>query len=511
MKKRFNLWDKLPALNRLFQSSSKSSLSASVISRATPFVDVAFYQEQSSQQFANSRDAVEHFLTTGWQHNFSPCIAFSVSHYLSAYPDISEAGINPLLHFLESGWQESRLAFSVEGHINELIGYDKDQLVLLGKRPLNIHLTWTACNRLAGWVAGMQSQSRDVEISVPSGLIGRARLQKPSLHSGDITHHHFEFYVESPASPVTAKFVDGKNNAETTLDSNPPSRSGFSNVEEFLQRPISANTTAIAPCSKELVKAFITEKRTLARLAEETESNNDKVSIVMPVFNRGTLVASAMTSVAKQRYSNWELIIVDDGSTDKSLDVIDDTIKKLGIESKTRVLALETNMGVSRARNEGLTLTEAPVIAYLDSDNTWDTDYLSLVMEVFETNPDANSLYAGQYVYFYNEVTRRRYLAGLRLQPFNRELLEQENYIDLNIFAHRRTLYEQLGGFNEQMRRLVDWDLILRYTKEQPPRLIPALLAQYNMGIVENQITNQEDLRKNLEFINRQARDKERI
>jgi hypothetical protein len=130
---------------------------------------------------------------------------------------------------------------------------------------------------------------------------------------------------------------------------------------------------------------------------------------------------------------------------------------------------------------------------------------------VFETNPDANSLYAGQYVYFYNEVTRRRYLAGLRLQPFNRELLEQENYIDLNIFAHRRTLYEQLGGFNEQMRRLVDWDLILRYTKEQPPRLIPALLAQYNMGIVENQITNQEDLRKNLEFINRQARDKERI
>ncbi len=492
MKKRFNLWDKLPALNRLFRSGSKSSLSASVISRATPFVDVAFYQEQSNQQFANPRDAVEHFLTTGWRHNFSPCIAFSVSHYLSAYPDIREAGINPLLHFLESGWAENRLAYTLDGQVNELVGYQDGSLISLGPRPLDIHLEWTAYNRLAGWVANIQSDNREVELSDASGLIGITRVQKPSPSSGDMTYSHFEFYLEKPASPVSAKFIDLDQPVETTLTTEPPPKPDYRSVEEFLQRPVLPETTAVTPCSRQLLKAFITEKRTLVRLAEETESNNDKVSIVMPVFNREALVASAITSVAKQRYSNWELIIVDDGSTDKSLDVIDDTIKKLGIESKTRVLALETNMGVSRARNEGLALTEAPIITYLDSDNTWDRDYLSLVMEVFETNPDANSLYAGQYVYFYNEVLKRRYLAGLRLQPYNRELLEQENYIDLNIFAHRRALYEQLGGFNEQMRRLVDWDLILRYTKEQPPRLIPALLAQYNMGIAENQITRLE-------------------
>ncbi len=492
MKKRFNLWDKLPALNFLFRSSSEPSISGAAISRATPFVDPVFYQEQSGQTFATNQAATEHFLTTGWQHNFSPCIAFSVSHYLSAYPDIREAGINPLLHFLESGWAENRLSYTMNGQVNELLGYQESSLITLGPRPLGIHLEWTACNRLAGWVANIQSDNRKVELYDASGLIGIALVQRPSPSSGDMAYSHFEFYPETPNSPISAKFNDDNQQVETTLTTKPPPQPDYQSVEEFLQRPIPENTTAIAPCSKELVKAFIVEKRTLVRLSEETESNNDKVSIVMPVFNRETLVASAITSVAKQRYHNWELIIVDDGSTDKSLDIIDDTINKLGIESQTRVLALETNMGVSHARNQGLAAAEAPIIAYLDSDNTWDRDYLSLVMEVFETNPDANSLYAGQYVYFYNEVSDRRYLAGLRIQPFNRALLEKENYIDLNIFAHRRALYEQLGGFNEQMRRLVDWELILRYTEEQPPRLIPALLAQYNMGIAENQITRLE-------------------
>ncbi len=137
----------------------------------------------------------------------------------------------------------------------------------------------------------------------------------------------------------------------------------------------------------------------------------------------------------------------------------------------------------------GLAIARGPVIAYLDSDNTWDRDYLSLVAAEFESNPNATSVYAGQYVYLYNEVLDRRYLIGIRIQPFNGELLDQGSYIDLNIFAHRRELYEQLGGFNEQMRRLVDWDLILKYTKQQKPLLIPALLAEYNIGNAKNQIS----------------------
>lgn len=459
--------------------------------KIAPFFDFDFYQSQSGQKFPNEQSALEHFIEVGWKNDFSPCESFSVEHYLSAYPDIRDAGVNPLLHFLDSGWQENRRAFSVSGHVNELIGYQNNQLIALGPRPLEIHIEWTACNRLAGWVANIQSDNRKVEISDVSGLIGITSVQKPSPASGDLTYSHFEFYVENPTSPVSAKFEDGNNQTLTTLDEKPPAESDYLSVADFLQRPVYVNTTAVAPCSKRLVKAFTKEKRKLVELSETAKAQTTMVSIVMPVFNRESLVASAITSVVKQRYENWELIIVDDGSTDESLKVIKHTIKGLGVESKVRVLTSETNCGVSHARNQGLAIAQAPVIAYLDSDNTWDRDYLTLVMEVFESNPEADSVYAGQYVYFYNKISNNRYLAGIRLQPFNRELLEQENYIDLNIYAHRRKLYEQLGGFNEQMRRLVDWDLILRYTDEQYPRVIPALLAQYNMGIAENQITHE--------------------
>ncbi|MEQ9566116.1 MAG: glycosyltransferase family A protein, partial [Pseudomonadales bacterium] len=432
-------------------------------------------------------------MNTGWRSHFDPCRAFSTEHYLSAYPDIREAGINPLLHFLESGWQENRQAFSESGHLNELVGYQRGKLISLGARPLDLHLEWTACNRLAGWVANIQSDNRKVDISGDSGLIGVASVQKPSPSSGDMTYSHFEFYLESPISPVSAKFIDVNNQTEITLASEPLPEPGYASVEEFLQRPISPDTTAVAPCSRQLIKEFIKEKRELVAISDAAKDQTTMASIVMPVFNRESLVASAITSVAKQRYTNWELIIVDDGSTDKSLDVVKQTIKTLNIESKTTVITLEENAGVSHARNRGLAVARGPIIAYLDSDNSWDRDYLSLITAAFKKNPDIDSVYTGQYVYFFNEVLQRRYLAGIRIQPFNRKLLEQENYIDLNIFAHRKKLYDQMGGFNEQMRRLVDWDLILKYTREQEPLLIPALLAQYNSGIAENQITQIED------------------
>ena len=491
MKKIFALWGKLPSLQRFLRATPEPSSAETI----APFFDGVFYQKQSGQQFPSDQQAIDHFLTTGWRENLSPSRAFSVQHYLSAYPDIREAEVNPLLHFLEPGWQENRQAFSTSGHINELIGYQQGTLLALGPRPLDIHLEWTSCNRLAGWVANIQGDNREVEIAHQSELIGRARVQVPHPTPGDLTYcySHFEFYLEHPPGQISASFQDGDNTAETTLAYEPTQTADYSSVADFLQRPLVPGTSSVAPCSKQLIKSFMAKKRALVRQSNLTDSSNSEVSIVMPVFNRESLVASAIESVARQRFTNWELIIVDDGSSDNSLEVVRQTVKSLAIEDKTQILELDKNRGVSHARNQGLAVASAPIIAYLDSDNTWDRDYLYLITAAFAENPEANSVYAGQYVYFFNEVLNGLYLAGIRLQPFDRPLLEQENYIDLNIFAHRKNLYEQLGGFNEQMRRLVDWDLILKYTRQQEPLLIPALLAQYNIGIAENQITQLEN------------------
>ncbi len=72
------------------------------------------------------------------------------------------------------------------------------------------------------------------------------------------------------------------------------------------------------------------------------------------------------------------------------------------------------------------------------------------------------------------------------MAPFNRARLEQRNFIDLNVFMHRRESFERFGGFNESMRRLVDWELILRYTAEQPPAFLPVTLGRYRIARADN-------------------------
>ncbi len=209
MKKTFALWDKMPVLNRLFRSGPDTSLPNSSIAKAEPYFDVAFYQEQSGQKFAKTHEAIEHFLTIGWRSNLSPSRSFSVSHYLSAYPDIGEAGINPLLHFLDSGWQENRLAFSVSGQINEMIGYQDSQMISLGPRPLQMHMEWASCNRLAGWVINVLNDQGEVQIYHHSKLIGCPKLHQDDFKTTDVTYSYFEMFLEGPLSPISARYFEG--------------------------------------------------------------------------------------------------------------------------------------------------------------------------------------------------------------------------------------------------------------------------------------------------------------
>ena len=96
MKKIFALWGKLPSLQRFLRATPEPSSAETI----APFFDGVFYQKQSGQQFPSDQQAIDHFLTTGWRENLSPSRAFSVQHYLSAYPDIREAEVNPLFIFL---------------------------------------------------------------------------------------------------------------------------------------------------------------------------------------------------------------------------------------------------------------------------------------------------------------------------------------------------------------------------------------------------------------------------
>ncbi|MDG1373243.1 MAG: glycosyltransferase [Paracoccaceae bacterium] len=251
--------------------------------------------------------------------------------------------------------------------------------------------------------------------------------------------------------------------------------------------------------SENLHRYFATTLRHEQRLAASADHGLTS-SIIMPVYNRERTVEAAIRSVIAQSYQGWQLIIADDGSQDQSVDIIKRLIAEHP-EHDIQLIELIKNVGVSAARNRAMEAATGDVITYLDSDNTWKRDYLTIMLATLARNPERRSAYAGSEIWVRDPDASQAELTSIFVNPYSRSLLEARNFIDLNVFAHHRNLYEEKGGFCEDMKRLVDWHLILRYTKNAPPLFIPVLLAEYFIDPSANQITATVDYGPNYEKI----------
>jgi glycosyltransferase involved in cell wall biosynthesis/predicted Zn-ribbon and HTH transcriptional regulator len=204
--------------------------------------------------------------------------------------------------------------------------------------------------------------------------------------------------------------------------------------------------------------------------------DNVAVSIVMPVHNRAGCVGMAIDSVIAQSYKNWELIVVDDGSTDDTLG-----IARAVRDSRVRVVATQ-HRGVAHARNTGLELASGEVVFYLDSDNVWNPKLLEVVV-VFMVVGDLGSAYCGLQL-----VDDAGKVVGYRGDDFDWEACCELNYVDMNCFAHRRSVSEGVR-FDESLRRLVDWDFILRITARTRTAFAPFCGVTYYDGKRGSRIT----------------------
>ena len=214
------------------------------------------------------------------------------------------------------------------------------------------------------------------------------------------------------------------------------------------------------------------------------------VSVIMPTYNRADIIERAINSVLNQTYDNFELIIIDDGSSDNTETLLKDKYDKLLVTEKIKYFKQE-NRGVNNARNNGLSRAKGNVIAYLDSDNYWLDTYLEKMVSALSDN-NCNTAYSAMDVD--DKVRNRKFI---RENIYDREELLNLNFIDLNIFVHKKFLYDQLGGFSETLERLVDWDLILRYTRLNEPHFVDQILAKYFLSENLNNISNTVDLGEN--------------
>ena len=187
-------------------------------------------------------------------------------------------------------------------------------------------------------------------------------------------------------------------------------------------------------------------------------------SIIMPTYNRASIIMESISSILEQSFKDFELIIIDDGSVDNTQQLI---MEKMSSQIKKRIVKfyrLEKNTGASHARNIGLEKSRGEWICYVDSDNTIDKEFLQIFANAIEKEP-ADCYYA-QFIY---KSDGREGPS----KPFDYELLKKGNYIDMGVFVHKKDLVNSHGRFDEKLNRLIDWDLILRYTYNTKVIYIP--------------------------------------
>ncbi len=198
------------------------------------------------------------------------------------------------------------------------------------------------------------------------------------------------------------------------------------------------------------------------------------VSIIIPNYNHAQYVGDAIWSVLTQEYRNFEIIVVDDGSTDNSRDVITQFGDKVQyIHQK--------NAGLSAARNTGIKASKGVLIGVLDADDMYESIFLSTLVVTLQENPDADGVYCGyQFVDHKNNL-----LPQIEARPVDHDklydaLLDGNFFVPESIFL-RRYVYDNVGLFDETLRACEDWDVWLRVTKKYKIVHSPNILTRHRI------------------------------
>lgn len=196
----------------------------------------------------------------------------------------------------------------------------------------------------------------------------------------------------------------------------------------------------------------------------EKKQKKPLISVIIPTYNRGWIIKEAIDSVLSQDYRDFELIIVDDGSTDNTLEILN------SYQDDITVLR-QNNHGVSAARNLGIMAASGRFVAFLDSDDLWLPQKLSSQVDYFNLNPDAIICQT-------EEIWIRK---GVRVNPKKRHkkpwgmIFEQSLALCLvspSAVMIRRSLFDEVGFFDEKLPVCEDYDLWLRISCRFPVYLI---------------------------------------
>lgn len=188
------------------------------------------------------------------------------------------------------------------------------------------------------------------------------------------------------------------------------------------------------------------------------------VSVVIPVYNREKTILRALNSVLRQTYSNIEVIVVDDGSTDSTVQVVRDRA-----DERVRLICFSSNQGANRARNKGISEAKGEYIAFQDSDDEWLTDKLEKQL-AYMRKAAVKAVY-GPYI-LYDEgkvsIVPGNYMNQDIYEKNIAETLKKRNVVGTPTLIIQRELFSKIGMFDVDMKKLQDYEFVIRLVKNEP-------------------------------------------
>jgi glycosyltransferase involved in cell wall biosynthesis len=192
-------------------------------------------------------------------------------------------------------------------------------------------------------------------------------------------------------------------------------------------------------------------------------------SVIMPNYNGGSLIGEALESIRRQTCQDYEVIVVDDGSTDNSRDVIE-AMKPL-FDGKLRYV-YQPNQGCAAARNTGLRLARGEYIAFLDTDDLWKDERLQRHAEIFRRHPDVGFCCSNFLFLFEDQTTEDHFTKWVKIDQFPYglpiaaaeafRLLLRVNFVGVGAATVRRSCVQAVGEFDQRYRQAEDYDFWLR-------------------------------------------------
>ncbi|MEM9806217.1 MAG: glycosyltransferase [Cyanobacteria bacterium P01_D01_bin.56] len=224
------------------------------------------------------------------------------------------------------------------------------------------------------------------------------------------------------------------------------------------------------------------------------------VSVVIPLYNAEKTIRTTLDSVLNQTFSDLELIVIDDGSTDSSLEIVNTYS-----DNRLRVFSFD-NSGAAAARNQGIARAIGDYIALLDADDVWTPDKLADQLEMFKENPKAGLVYSwSDYIDADGNpvCSGKRVITSTNLEATYGKLLVSNFLENGSTPLIPKDVLIDVGGFDESLNSSQDLDLYLKIAAKYSFATVPKVQVHYRItpGSITSKIAKNEQ--KEREFIDR--------